>query len=227
MRTLRVVSTFMTGAALAAVTAFASGSPAIASEPSITAEASAVKGIADVTDYPLVQALQGPLPTSTSSLEADADAETLVKLLVELDGLMHLDYQAANAAAVDEWTLDQFVMGFTSAGGVVDGGPAELRDSTAASANSCAGRQQYWVDVWGAHFELNTCTVSAIHANAQVVAFVTGILAAIPGAQVAAPVVAATIAHYAGVLSGCAFPNGIPVGATLHLTPAFWCGTQA
>jgi hypothetical protein len=200
--------------------------PAAAAPPSAIGDSREFASEADRIDH-----------TATTAI--DPRLELAGHYLSIHDGIATFDYRAAREAGLEGEFADEFAFGYWSAGGIVLGGnPAYVAAKPQPAAQalaSCAGRNQAWADGWGAHVEMDTCKIDVVTNNAgggvaglgaiaATLQFIPGVGQAI-GASLAA--VAGALGIGSSLLHGCGFPNGYAVGATAHLTPGFWCGTQS
>lgn len=152
------------------------------------------------------------------------------------------DFQQAVAHGASYQFSTEWALGFRAAGGTVLNGPsvdaALLAEATAsfdagaeaAARAGCPGRNQFWTDVWGAHWEMDQCAATylknSLAAGAGAATIVAGISAA-TGVGVPAAVVAAVLAGIGGLgalaVDSCMAPGR---GITVHFTGVPWCGSQ-
>jgi len=161
--------------------------------------------------------------------------------ITEADGTKVFNFQQAVVAGATEQQAKDFSTGFTATGGTVINAPTGMVFAKPSAAKSlelkaavqalaaCAGRTQKWSDIWGSHYEVNSCTANKMIAILTVgggsEALIGALAAAfaIPVAGWLAAAAAALMAIGGGALGYCA-ANG--TGITVHFTGVPWCGAQ-
>jgi len=176
----------------------------------------------------------------TSAGEPVATDQTWIALTEATDlesPVRTFDFAQALANGAQEPYLTDYASGFVAGGGTVLGwndrpaeGKLEHSAIAAQSASACIGRNDSWNDVWGWHWEMDSCGAEVLSNNLAAGVVGSGLVAAVGAATgYGAPV--GLLAAVAGAQSliavtavnNCRAPG---TGITVHITGVPWCGAQ-
>lgn len=146
------------------------------------------------------------------------------------------DYEQAVADGAPENVARDFAKGFFSGGGSVIGVPGVVVDAALTTAleelAACRGRNQYWTDGWGFHWEMDSCggyyLKNAITAGTSASTVIGGLIG-LTGVGLPATAIGALIGVWGLIavpsLDSCLYPGR---GITVHWTfGIWWCGAQS
>jgi hypothetical protein len=146
------------------------------------------------------------------------------------------DLDAALESGADPALASDWAEGYAAGGGVVIDSSGTIRSNPTLSAqieafSACTGRNQFWTDIWGYHWELDQCQGTYLKNS---IAAGTGVATAIAGIAAATGVgiPAAAVAAAAGIIGIVAVPSLESclvrgTGITVHWTVGtWWCGSQ-